>query len=113
MNPDSSAPDALPRHPAAAYEMLYNLLILALVMRLRSRLADRPGVLFNLYALLYAFGRFWVSALRVNRPFLLDLNEAQVVSILVLLVCVPLSLRLWRRPGRAASTATAARLYTM
>ncbi len=104
VNPASLAPDSLPRHPAQVYELLYDLAIFALLMALRGRL-KRDGVAFTIYAALYSFGRFWISALREDAPFLLGLKEAQVASVAAFLLAVPLMVFLLRR-GAAAGLRT-------
>lgn len=80
----------IPTHPAVLYELIWNLLAFVLVWWiLRNRL--RPeGMLFAAYLALYAFGRFFVSFFREDRDWIGDLNEAQVISLLVLLIVVPL-----------------------
>lgn len=98
VNPRTLAPDSLPRHPAQIYELLYDLAILGLLLFLRPRLR-RDGILFLLYAALYSFGRFWISALREDAPFLLGLKEAQVVSVATFLLAIPLLVRIWRSRG--------------
>lgn len=102
VHPGNLAPDSLPRHPAQLYEMLYDLAIFGLLLLLRPRL-KRDGLLFVLYTALYAFGRFWISALREDAPFLMGLKEAQVVSITALLLALPLGVYLWRRRQLAPS----------
>ncbi len=96
VNPRSMAPDSLPRHPAQLYELLYDLAILALLWVLRDRL-KKEGALFTLYAALYSSGRFWISALREDAPFMIGLKEAQVVSIAAFVLGVPLMVFLMRR----------------
>ena len=56
---------------------------------LRNRLKPE-GMLFAAYLALYAFGRFFVSFFREDRDWIGDLNEAQIISLLVLLIVVPL-----------------------
>ncbi|MHB1158993.1 MAG: prolipoprotein diacylglyceryl transferase [Chloroflexota bacterium] len=99
VHPGSLAPDSLPRHPAQLYEMLYDLLLFGLLLLLRRRV-KQEGVLFTLYAALYAFGRFWISALREDAAFFMGLKEAQVISIATFLLALPLALYLWRRESR-------------
>lgn len=84
-------------HPTHAYELLYDLLIFGLLMLLRGRL-KRDGALFLVYLIAYSIGRFFISMLRVNDSFLFSLREAQVVSIFVVLVAVPLLIWLYKRP---------------
>jgi len=78
-------------HPAVAYELLFDLALLAVIWPLRHRLRP-PGMLFVLYGALYSIGRFFLSFLRVetNTYFNGVLNEAQVVALIVIAVAVPL-----------------------
>ena len=107
IHPGSLAPDSLPRHPTQLYELFYDLAVLGLLVLLGKRV-KKGGVVFTLYAVLYSFGRFWISALREDALFLLGLKEAQVVSIAVFLVAVPALAILLRRDGRPASPETQA-----
>lgn len=78
-------------HPAVAYELIMDLVIFAAIWPLRNRL--RPnGMVFVLYGALYSIGRFFISFLRVeeNTYFGGALNEAQIVSLIVVLITVPL-----------------------
>lgn len=102
VHPGSLAPDSLPRHPAQLYEMLYDLALLGLLLLVRRRL-KQEGVLFTIYAALYSFGRFWISVLREDAPFLLGLKEAQVVSVGAFLLALPLAVYLWGRQRRVLS----------
>src|SRR5688572_2450083 len=91
-NPNTVVPDfGVPRHPTQVYELLYDLVVLGVIWFLRKRISV-DGVLFWVYASLYAFGRFWISFLRLDATLLFDLKEAQLVSLLVFLVGVPLIL---------------------
>ncbi len=78
-------------HPAVAYELIIDLVILAVIWPLRNRL--RPhGMLFVLYGALYSICRFFISFLRVeaNTYFGGALNEAQIVALIVIFIAVPL-----------------------
>ena len=94
-------------HPAVAYELIMDLVILAVIWPLRNRL--RPdGMVFVLYGALYSIGRFFISFLRVeqNTYFGGALNEAQIVSLIVILIAVPLLVyraQFVRAPSRAAA----------
>ncbi len=78
-----------PSHPAIAYEMIWDFVALAMIWPLRNRL--RPdGMLFVLYGALYSVGRFFISFLRVDKEYLLGLNEAQILAVIVLAVAIPL-----------------------
>ena len=76
-------------HPAIAYEMVWNMIALFIVWRLRGRL--RPdGMLFALYLALYAIGRFAVSFAREDKIWTAGLQEAHFIAIAVLAITVPL-----------------------
>lgn len=88
---DSTAVGRAASHPAVAYELIMDLAIFAVIWPLRNRL--RPdGMVFVLYGALYSMGRFFISFLRVedNTYFGGALNEAQIVSLVVILITVPL-----------------------
>jgi phosphatidylglycerol:prolipoprotein diacylglycerol transferase len=89
-------------HPTAAYELIWDLIVFGILWSLRGRL-KREGALFLVYLIAYSVGRLFISVYRDNDPFLFGLVEAQVVSILVLLVSVPMLVWLYkRRPPETA-----------
>ncbi len=94
-----------PVHPTVVYEMIWNVLVLALIWKLRGRV--RPdGSLFVIYLTLYALGRFSIQWLRLDPVKFLALQEAHIIAILVLIVTVPwmvMYLR-WKRPGSASES---------
>ncbi len=94
----------VPGHPAAAYEILWDLVVLGVVWRLRGRL-PADGMLFTTYFALYSLGRFFISFFRVNEIVLLGLQESQVVSLAILVVAIPLLIYLPRRQPRAQDVA--------
>ena len=77
-------------HPAVAYELIFDLLLLAAIWPLRKRL--RPhGMFFVLYGGLYSMGRFFLSFLRVEQiPYFEVLNQAQIIALIVIVVAIPL-----------------------
>jgi phosphatidylglycerol:prolipoprotein diacylglycerol transferase len=79
-------------HPAPVYEMIWDLLIFALLWRLRGRLIPE-GSLFLLYLALYSFGRFFISWVRVEPAVLGSLHQAHIVSIAVFIAAVVLLVR--------------------
>jgi phosphatidylglycerol:prolipoprotein diacylglycerol transferase len=84
-NPNTYAPIGVPTHPSPVYEILWNLVVFAVLHRLKGRL--RPdGALFMAYLAIYSFGRFFINFTRVNDPFFLGLHQAQILALLVLLV---------------------------
>lgn len=79
-----------PTHPAVAYELIFDLVLLAAIWPLRDRI--RPhGMFFALYLGSYSIGRFFLSFMRQEfNEYFGALNEAQVVAIIVVIITVPL-----------------------
>ena len=75
--------------PVIAYEMIWNMIALVIIWRLRGRLAP-DGMLFALYLALYSVGRFAVSFARMDNVWALGMQEAHYIALAVLLVTVPL-----------------------
>jgi phosphatidylglycerol:prolipoprotein diacylglycerol transferase len=77
-----------PTQPVVTYEIIFNLIIFGVLLLLRKKL--RPdGSLFMVYLFLYAAWRLGTDFLRTGEPFLFGLHEAQVISIIVLLIAIP------------------------
>ncbi len=89
-HPDSPGLGRPPTHPAVAYELLFDLALLAALWPLRKRM--RPhGMFFALYAATYSIGRFFISFLREEyNTYFSGLNEAQLVALIVIIITVPL-----------------------
>ena len=78
-------------HPVIAYEMIWNMLSLFIIWKLRNRL--RPdGMLFALYLALYSLGRFCISFFRLDGIWAFGMQEAHYIALLVLVITVPLLL---------------------
>jgi phosphatidylglycerol:prolipoprotein diacylglycerol transferase len=95
-------------HPEVAYEMLLTLVLLGALLpfhqRLKARLPD--GVVGLIYLGLYAAGRFFLSFLRTDPSVFLGMRQAQVASLLMVLmavVAIPLLVRR-ARAGREPVT---------
>jgi phosphatidylglycerol:prolipoprotein diacylglycerol transferase len=86
----------MPLYPTQLYFLLWNLVAFATVWQLRDRLKPR-GSLFFLYLCLYAAGDFGLRFFRVNEPFLLGLQQGQVISLAILVVVLPLFIIRMRR----------------
>ena len=90
--------------PVIAYEMIWNMLSLIVVWKLRNRL--RPdGMLFALYLALYAVGRFVITFFREDPIWAFGMQEAQFIALLVLAITVPLLL-IKARPAPAGEMTT-------
>jgi phosphatidylglycerol:prolipoprotein diacylglycerol transferase len=87
----------VPFQPAQVYEILFNLVALALLWPLRYRLPKiRAGLFFVLYLVLYAISQFAVFFFRATEPTtpflgISGLKQAQWTAIIVFLLCVPLT----------------------
>jgi phosphatidylglycerol:prolipoprotein diacylglycerol transferase len=89
--------------PTPVYEILMNLAIFVVVWRLRRKpLPD--GVLFLIYLLLYAVGRFVITFWSAYQVVALGLNQAQLISLAAFVVGLPWLVYLWWRK-QAAQTA--------
>ena len=94
------APAGVPLHPSFAYEIAFQLLALAALLRLRDRFAA-AGELLSLYLVAYAVFRFGVEFVRGNEVVAAGLTRPQFF----LLACAPLGAwhvaRVWRAGGYA------------
>lgn len=96
-NPASYAPnDGIPRHPDQFYELFGDLLIAAVLLKLRPRLPQ--GATFLLYLVLFAAFRFVLFFVRGNVPVVaFGLKNGQWTALAILAVAGPLLLRRVRR----------------
>ncbi len=88
-HPDSFARLGVAVHPTQVYEIIYNLLVFTVLLKLRGRFKP-DGSLFLIYLSLYALWRVGGGFLRVGTPFLFGLHQAQVIGIVVLAITIPL-----------------------
>jgi phosphatidylglycerol:prolipoprotein diacylglycerol transferase len=91
-----------PSHPAVAYEMIGDLVILGIIALMWRNLRPKSGVIFCTAFILYAIMRFFVSFLRIDSEEpLLGLSTPQIVSVVVLAIATPLLIFFLRRedPG--------------
>ncbi|HZC06373.1 MAG TPA: prolipoprotein diacylglyceryl transferase [Ktedonobacterales bacterium] len=106
LNPNSFAPQGIPFQPAQIYEILLNLVALALLWPLRLMLPHiKTGVFFAFYVMLYAISQFVVFFFRGTEPItpflgVDSLKQAQWTAIFFFIGAVAL-LALARRFGIA------------
>jgi len=81
------APIGVAIHPTTVYEIIWNLVVFGVLLKLRGRLKP-DGSLFLLYLGLYSLWRLSSDFLREGTPFLFGLHQAQIVSIVVLAIAV-------------------------
>ncbi|MEL7562617.1 prolipoprotein diacylglyceryl transferase [Dehalogenimonas sp. 4OHTPN] len=90
----------LPVQPYPLYEMLWNGLGLALILWLRRRpLSD--GILFLTFIGFYAAGRFLLTFVRIENEFIFGLQQAQLISLVMIAFAATAALLKWR-PWRTA-----------
>ena len=109
-NPNALIPANLlgaPTHPYPVYEMVWNAISLAVMLRL-ERYFRRDGLLFLSYLSLYAVGRFALTFVRQEKVWFWGWQEAQVISIAVLAVSVALFFFQWKRSRNEVATEPAA-----
>ncbi len=114
-NPNALAPDHVTAfQPANIYELLFSLALFGSLWWLRTRVKV-PGLLFALYAFLYSVGQFAIFYLRDNTITYLDLKQAQLTSLVVMIATLSLMAYLLRRdqtpytaPAPAAASAETA-----
>jgi len=96
-------------HPEVAYEMVLCLLILGAILPFQQRLKKRlpDGVLGLVYFAVYAAGRFFLSYYRLDTEIFLGLRQAQIASLLMVLVAVIAIPILLRRASATSAPAQA------
>ena len=86
-NPDSYAyPIGAPFQPTQFYEILFLLALFAVIMIFRSKFKP-DGVQFMFYLGMYSVWRIGIGFLRVGTPFAFGLEQAQVIGIILAVIC--------------------------
>jgi phosphatidylglycerol:prolipoprotein diacylglycerol transferase len=104
-SPANAAVGLTATHPVVVYEIFYALILFGVLLLLRKRL--RPdGSLFLVYLTFYSIWRIASDFLREGTPFLFGLHQAQVIGVIVLIICVVLmALRTrWVKKGEGEET---------
>lgn len=81
--------------PAAAYELLFSLALFLLIWAVRFRFRV-PGTLFFVWLVIYCVGQFVLFFDRANAVVWLGLKQAQLTSLVLLMVAIPIY-GVWRR----------------
>jgi phosphatidylglycerol:prolipoprotein diacylglycerol transferase len=98
-NPNALIPANLlgvPTHPYPVYEIVWNAISLAVILRL-ERYFKTDGLVFLSYISLYSVGRFALTFVRQEKVLFWGLQQAQVLAIAVLIASLVLFFYLWRR----------------
>ena len=88
-SPANQAVGLTPTHPVVVYEIIYALIIFGILMLLRKKLKP-DGSLFLVYLSFYSVWRIGSDFLREGTDFLFGLHQAQVIGIIVLIICIVL-----------------------
>lgn len=102
-NPGAMLPPELrgvPLHPYAVYELVFDLALFATLWAARKRpqFVRTPGLLFVAYLGVYSVGRFALTYARMEKVWFLGLQEAQVFSLVGLLLAIALLFVVRRAP---------------
>jgi phosphatidylglycerol---prolipoprotein diacylglyceryl transferase len=84
----SNLPENIGVHPSVVYEFIWDMIVFGILLKVGKRFKPN-GALFALYLALYAVGRLFVDFTRDGTPFMFGLHQAQIMSIVVLLITVP------------------------
>jgi phosphatidylglycerol:prolipoprotein diacylglycerol transferase len=96
-----------PTHPVVLYEIIYCLIVFGILLLLRKKLKP-DGSLFTVYLALYAIWRLGSDFLREGSDFLFGLHQAQIIGIIVLIICIGLIAwrTRWVKKGEEAEVVT-------
>src|SRR4030081_192251 len=113
-HPHTFGPLNVPVQPASLYELLISLALFVLLWNLRTRVHP-DGMLAMIYVVLYSVSQFFIFFVRDNIVILGGLNQAQVTSLVVIALSLPVIAYLLRKerlahppetqPAEAPSTA--------
>lgn len=95
-NPNTFGPLNLPVQPASLYELLISLALFLLLWNLRTRIHPE-GMLAMIYVVLYSISQFFIFFLRDNIVILGGLKQAQVTSLVVIALTLPVIAYLLRK----------------
>jgi phosphatidylglycerol:prolipoprotein diacylglycerol transferase len=104
-NPSSFAPIGIPTQPTVVYEILFLLVLFAVIMTFRSKFKP-AGVQFLFYLGMYSVWRIGIGVLRAGLVNFIDwhvfgihiaLEEAQFIGIVAAIICFYLIVRLVRQ----------------
>lgn len=75
-------------HPTFLYESLWCLLIFIVLSYMFYKKHSFNGQLLFLYGMLYSAERFFVEGLRTDSLYFMGIRQAQLVSVIIFLICV-------------------------
>ncbi|HQJ74244.1 MAG TPA: prolipoprotein diacylglyceryl transferase, partial [Bacteroidota bacterium] len=80
-------PPGVTVHPTPIYELIAGILIFMFLWSKRKKY-NVNGKLFFVYLILTAIARFLVEIIRINPRLLLGLSEAQIISIILIIISI-------------------------
>ncbi len=86
-------PDNTLCHPTPIYELIFGIIILAILWKYRKKFLN-DGKLFGLYLILTSIARLLVEFIRLNPRIMFGLSEAQLISIVLIFVGVILYVKI-------------------
>ena len=95
-NPNTFGPLNVTVQPASLYELLISLALFLLLWNLRTRIHPE-GMLAMIYVVLYSISQFFIFFLRDNIVILGGLKQAQVTSLVVIALTLPVIAYLLRK----------------
>jgi phosphatidylglycerol:prolipoprotein diacylglycerol transferase len=95
-NPNTFATPNVPVQPASLYELLISLALFLLLWNLRTRIHPE-GMLAMIYLVLYSLSQFFIFFVRDNVVILGGLKQAQVTSLVVIALTLPIIAYLLRK----------------
>jgi phosphatidylglycerol:prolipoprotein diacylglycerol transferase len=109
-NPNSLAHLNTPIYPTQIYHVLGNLIVFAIVWRLRGKFKPEGGLLFFCLCI-YAISDFSLRFLRADEPVLWGLRVAQLADLAILVIFLPwliIRIRQFQKQASVAELATEA-----
>jgi len=95
-NPHTFGPLDTPVQPASLYELLISLALFLVLWNLRTRIHPE-GMLSMIYLVLYSISQFFIFFVRDNIVILGGLKQAQVTSLVVIALTLPVIAYLLRK----------------
>jgi len=95
-NPNTFGPLNTPVQPASLYELLISLALFLVLWNLRRRIHPE-GMLAMIYLVLYSISQFFIFFVRDNVVILGGLKQAQVTSLVVIALMLPVIAYLLRK----------------
>jgi phosphatidylglycerol---prolipoprotein diacylglyceryl transferase len=87
-NPASPLFQTYPTHPAVVYEIIFDVIVFLVLLKLRGKLKP-DGAIYVMYISLYSAWRIGIDLLREGTTFLFGLHQSQFIGVVILVVAIP------------------------